>query len=192
MRSTFLHIPLVIFKKVTRVLAACALTACMGVANASSTYDFYWCDLTYGEVKGEIRGLEDILGDQAASSVAITSVNGDDIYNTEILGLGINIDNKVNVIDGEITELYLEIAGHIIRTADYAKDFTMFLQFSYDYANLRFYEFSDDCTPFCIREFSGSLDLSRRTVATVAEPGSVILLSLGLVGLAFSRYRKQS
>jgi len=191
MRSTFLHIPLVIFKKVTRVLAACALTACMGVANASSTYDFSWCDLTYGEVKGEIRGLEDILGDQAASSVAITSVNGDNKFNNEIFR-GIISDNLFNVIDGMITHAELYFHGQQIWNRYVDKDdYTMSMGLYTTYARLQVLDVTDRFY-LVESEWSGSVVYSRRIVATVAEPGSVILLSLGLVGLAFSRYRKQS
>jgi hypothetical protein len=203
MRSTFLHIPLVIFKKVTRVLAACALTACMGVANASSTYDFYWCDLASGnEVFGYITGLQDIEGRQAATSVVTlpndimpTEINyvTDSGYRNYIGGL-INIfelDTEGNIIFSyfeAIPDLWSDLSGFTLRVNDYASTGTW---------QNRLYSKPEDCqTPlhdisYCLLSTSGVAQFARR-IEIVTEPGSVILLSLGLAGLAFSRYRKQS
>ncbi|MFT6284260.1 MAG: hypothetical protein ACJAXM_000732 [Arenicella sp.] len=171
----------------------------MGVANASSTYDFSWCDLTYGEVKGEIRGLEDILGDQAASSVAITSVNGDDRWNFDIPATIYTVyDNVFNVVDGTITYAQLEFR-QLIR--DYRDDAEIYSTtwiayypctgYFCSFGNLHVAQYGGSSGSYD-RTWDGEISFNRRTLATVAEPGSVILLSLGLVGLAFSRYRKQS
>jgi hypothetical protein len=176
----------------------------MGVANASSTYDFSWCDLTYGEVKGEIRGLEDILGDQAASSVAITSVNGDDRWNFDIPATIYTVDDNVfNVVDGIITYAQLEFQqlnrayfrgdAEIYTTTwiNYHPCTGYFCDFGY-YQVAQYDRSSGSYAISYNRTWNGVISFNRRTLATVAEPGSVILLSLGLVGLAFSRYRKQS
>jgi hypothetical protein len=192
MRSTLLHIPLVIFKKVTRVLAACALTACMGVANASSTYDFYWCDLASGnEVFGYITGLQDIEGLQAATSVVTLS---NDVIINEIDYLDLENDpafsiyaNRFEVIDGVIqyVQFYAESVD-VSRTHYQEIYFNVFAGGSSTAGLSHWNRGTGERTTS-----GGVLQLARR-IETVAEPGSVILLSLGLVGLAFSRYRKQS
>jgi hypothetical protein len=198
MRSTFLHIPLVILKKVTRVLAACALTACMGVANASSTYDFYWCDLASGnEVFGYITGLQDIDGPQAATSV-VTLSNDVSINEIDYLGLDCGpgslywCNNSFEVIAGVI-----RYAQFMVPHNKFLNGRSQYHQLTLQYGGARgdfgeYYLHNRNCFGNnCRYVIRGALQMARR-IETVAEPGSVILLSLGLVGLAFSRYRKQS
>jgi|UPI0005925372 hypothetical protein len=171
------------FKKVTKLLGAIALTGWMGVANATLIFDFSW-DSSNGKIIGEIYGLSDDGVNMEATGLVLTSVGGTqvDINVFEDIGWDVPV-NYFDVLEGQIVGF--DFSASAPRALTSARG-----------ALLRFY---DD-------RYNGTAELLYRTRpriyagygigtfvkrATVPEPSSVILMLLGLAGLSFARYRKQ-
>ena len=177
------------FKQVTKLLGAIAVTGWMGVANATLIFDFSW-DSADGQIIGVIEGLEDVPGTQSARSVTLISANN----------VSLNIDyadrpyfNAFSVIDGELSQVefygFWELSGGrltelLMCTGQCTGGSAIWgvrgptAQFYDDWYSDR-YRFAITTPVYTNR-------------ATVPEPSTVILLSLGLAGLSLVRYRKLS
>ena len=176
------------FKKVTKLLGAIALTGWMGVANATLIFDFSW-DSADGQIIGVIEGLEDVPGTQSARSVTLISANN--------VALGIDYAdrpyaNAFSVINGELSQV--EFYGHWELSGGRLTELLMCTGQCTDGAlwggygpQAQFYDdFYSQRHPFAITT------PVYKNRATVPEPSTVILLSLGLAGLSLVRYRKLS
>ena len=163
------------YKKVTKLLGAIALTGWMGVANATLIFDFSW-DSPQGEVTGVIEGLIDspIPIEQEALQVTITSLNGIATDFDLIGGSQIVYTNEFKVVNKN-----LEVAVLTSAATKY------YLQLS---TNTAYFEYLGMQGKEEYQSFSAPI-FNR---VSVPEPSTVILLSLGLAGLSFVRYRKQS
>ena len=182
------------FKKVTKLLGAIALTGWMGVANATLIFDFSW-DSAGGQIIGVIEGLEDVIGSQSARSVTLISANNDalNIDYADFTSPDINVwNNAFSVVNGEIgvVEFYAD-TNKLVRPIRSITHFYMrsgcpcdMPDYSGGYAEW----YSED---YVGRHAATALPRFERRV-TVPEPSTVILLSLGLAGLSLVRYRKQS
>jgi hypothetical protein len=169
------------FKKVTKILGVIALTGWMGAANATLIFDFSW-DGRNGIVTGEVLGLADNARNQQASGVLITSVNGIpsapsvDFFDSTLWDIDFN---SFDVFGGQI------VFNDFIASSSPASADGSFRLVSYDHvayiprnSSVGYWDNLKVGVPFVNR-------------VTVPEPSSVILLSLGLAGLSFARYRKQ-
>ena len=161
------------FKKVTKLLGAIALTGWMGVANATLIFDFSW-DTPNGEVIGVIEGLQDVLGVQSATSVTLISIDNV-AQGIEFVNPGTHFvqDNRWRLADMEI--IPIKFFSHSL-LSDY--------RFNLSRYDVYYFNEGEHLRP------TGGISFSRRV--SVHEPSTVILLSLGLAGLSFVRYRKQS
>jgi hypothetical protein len=172
------------FKKVTNLLLTIALTGWMGVANATLIFDFS-LDSSEGKISGEILGLLDNVDDQSASAVRVTEIDGNTV------NLGWNADdsgswevpkyNNFDVSDGELERIdfYYRNGDNVVRLIydkiEFGNGYFEFQERGYDYASPK---------------YKTGFTIANRV--TVPEPDSVILVLLGLAGLSFARYRKQS
>jgi len=178
------------FKKVTKLLGVIALTGWMGVANATLIFDFSW-DSSNGKISGEILGLTNVVGSQGATGVVITSINGVDVsidvINDARWLLGTNI---FHVFDSEVVysdfysftrngeeDIYWKLESKVGGWVN-----TWNATYTRDYYNQIFASNINPSFP--------SVSFVNRV--TVPEPDSVILVLLGLAGLSFARYRRQS
>ncbi|PKG99503.1 PEP-CTERM sorting domain-containing protein [Paraglaciecola sp. MB-3u-78] len=169
------------FKKVTKLLGAIALAGWMGVANASLIFDFSW-ESSNGKISGEILGLVDNASLQAASGVIITIVDGDADY-IDFLAPFYNVSNNLFSVSGGVM-----VTSEFYAFAPNPVSFFRFNRFS---GTAEYYLFNDTITPPSYYDsFTGS-GIKFVNRVTVPEPGSVILVLLGLAGLSFTRYRKQ-
>ena len=157
------------FRKVTKLLGAIALTGWMGVANATLIFDFSW-DSSEGAVTGVIEGLIDSPIEQEALQVTITSLNGIATDLDLIGGSQTVFTNEFEVVNKKLAVAVLTSTGP-----------QFYLQMSTNTAN---FEYSG------VQYQSFSAPILNRV--SVPEPSTVVLLSLGLAGLSFVRYRKQS
>jgi hypothetical protein len=190
------------FKKFAKLLGAIALTGWVGVANASLIFDFSWGGPNV-ETMGEIRGLSNKLGDQVASSVIITKLGGIDVYfeftKDDVVQANYHkfvIQDSVIVFAHFTALIYDQIYFgntptdmHILLTDDFHGYFGN--------VRTRVEEGVRGPTFPSPRRYSGGVIRWGEAVIvarqfTVPEPGTIILLSLGLAGLSFARYRKQS
>jgi hypothetical protein len=173
------------FKRVNKMLLTIALTGWMGVANATLIFDFSY-DSSYGKISGEILGLLDNVDGQAASAFIITDLSGITVDRRfEGSNIVTIMSNMFDVRGGELVKIDYKVLG-----ADYWGK----------YATLHiFYDAIGDSGHFItdvdfgwddIYDFSPEFTIANRV--TVPEPDSVILVLLGLAGLSFARYRKQS
>jgi hypothetical protein len=169
------------FNKVTKLLVTIALTGWMGVANATLIFDFSW-DSSNGKISGEILGLMDNVGGQAASAVIVT----------EIAGTKVHLDFLDDSSYYEIFNNFDVSAGEL--------SVVRFQSFSYSAGgdNIRFSgTFSSSLNLYIsATDTNYGLSSSRTNTVfknrvTVPEPDSIILVLLGLAGLSFARYRKQ-
>jgi hypothetical protein len=178
------------FNKVTKLLAIIALTGWMGVANATLIFDFSW-DSSNGKISGEILGLTNVVGPQGATAVVITSINGDDV-SLDVVNDDdwIRVENVFKVVGGEIVEANFSAKGTV---EDLIFRFSLSLEDDGYYGKYVFYPIQDH-SGLDSGSNPSSLMPSARFVnrVTVPEPNSVLLVSLGLAGLSFARYRKQS
>ena len=161
------------FRKVTKLLGAIALTGWMGVANATLIFDFSW-DSSEGAVTGVIEGLIDSPIEQEAVQVTITSLNGIATDFDLIGGSQIVYTNEFKVVNKNLEVAVLNSAA----TKYYLKLSTNTAYFEYLGMQGKV-EYQSPSAPIFNR-------------VSVPEPSTVILLSLGLAGLSFVRYRKQS
>ena len=183
------------FKKVTKLLGAIALTGWMGVANATLIFDFSW-DSAGGQIIGVIEGLEEIPGIQQATSVTLISANNDAL-NTDYVGFPSEntvYNNAFSVVNGEISSVYF----HGVRTyykGRFRRDSNLFMcggcqrdssQPPVEVSASWYDRGRDDF----LWAATAPPRFERRV--TVPEPSTVILLSLGLAGLSLVRYRKLS
>lgn len=163
------------FKKVTIHIIAIALTGWMGVANAGLIFDFSW-DSIEGKVIGVIELPDDITVNKQATKFTITSVDGD-LLGYDFVDSTLNVidNNLFTVLDGEITEFqFFSISNNALLAVNFS---------SYDneaILNVRLSQYISAVAPVVVSRVS------------VPEPSTVILLSLGLAGLSFARYRRQS
>jgi hypothetical protein len=167
------------FKEVTKLLGAIALTGWMGVANATLIFDFSW-DSDNGKIIGEITGLTNDGGIQSATGIVLSSIDGVladiDVVNDQ--GWVVQ-RNMFTVVDYVVTSFDF-LSNYNTSTGDYAQiqlDSTLGILFFIEEAGAPVYVGDD-------------IAFVKRV--TVPEPSTVILLSLGLAGLSFARYRRQS
>jgi hypothetical protein len=165
------------FNKVTKLLATIALTGWMSLANATLIFDFSW-DSEGGKISGEILGLVDNTAQQVASAVIVNSINGAPVFLDFLVDTSIDPESisSFAVSDGVITDynFYGFFSG---RTLDI-------------YKLLAWAQLSGGGEGFYHARSDSTVEFVNRV--TVPEPGSVILVLLGLAGLSFARYRKQS
>jgi hypothetical protein len=150
----------------------------MGVANATLIFDFSW-DSSNGKIIGEIYGLSDDGVNLNATGFVLTSVGG--------MQVDINVfeDDGWDVYSNSFDVLGGEVIGAYFYSESYFGGYEyMFLGnavgsgYSYTYFD------------GAISNVSVNGEFVKRV--TVPEPSSVILVLLGLAGLSFARYRKQS
>jgi len=159
----------------------------MGVANASLIFDFS-ADGPLGRISGVIHGLDDVAGLQAATSIMV-SVPGSPFF-----------PEAVDVIQGDwwssSTNQFIVEAGRIVSVildsdlngVDRIGYFSLKMHKDFSEADANIHVFNLDTTDE-MNEYELVNFVSR---VSVPEPSSVILLMLGLAGLSFARYRKQS
>lgn len=182
------------FKKVTKLLGAIALTGWMGVANATLIFDFSW-DSADGQIIGVIEGLEDNAGRQQATSVTLISPNIGTMTNdyADQTSPHINVYfNRFAVVNGEISSV--EFYGYL--SDDNVNTELLMCSLppcSFQGRGDEYWDYGE-----FYQHFFSSRDPVARSVPqyqrreTVPEPSTVILLSLGLAGLSLVRYRKLS
>jgi hypothetical protein len=166
------------FKKVTKLLGAIALTGWMGVANASLIFDFSW-DSSNGKISGEILGLVDNNASQSASAIILTGIDG----------VSVQIDfldtNTFNVITNSFS-----VSGGVVDFVDvFAMDPNGSFFSIWSFSGGNYVTAAPSNRQYIASPGSGIKFVNR---VTVPEPDSVILVLLGLAGLSFARYRRQS
>ena len=176
------------FRKVTKLLGAIALTGWMGVANATLIFDFSLGG-SGNETIGEITGLVNDASDQSASSIRFTKLDGNIVdlefisNNTDVYTNSFNVNNNLisyYAVDMNFTN------GQGINYNLYAQTPAGGAQFR-QALEVQAYNMITADLVFMVGGFP---TLLKREVS-VSEPGTLILLSLGLAGLSFARYRKQ-
>jgi hypothetical protein len=169
---------------ITKILATMLLTGWISFAHASLIFDFEFSGGGH-TVSLEILGLLDDMNGQAATSVIITG-------NTPS-GLGLGVDfadgsfyvNSFDVSDGEIKafSLYADIIANNI-----AFEISMGTTFGRYSWNVYDNNINNSVAKFDIPSLPTFV---LREPSTVPEPHAAMLVILGLVGLGFSRYKKQ-
>ena len=161
------------FKKVTKLLGAIALTGWMGVANATLIFNFSY-ESQVGEVIGVIEGLQDVLSIQSATNVTIISID--------------NVAQRIEFIGPEYDVIKNRFSINTTGNLQIAQ-FKSFNDYIFDNRLIMSGRFTR-------LQYNGQVATSGMTKhsrrVSVPEPSTVILLSLGLAGLSFVRYRKQS
>jgi len=165
------------FKEVTKLLGAIALTGWMGVANATLIFDFSW-DSDNGKIIGEIVGLTNVGGTQSATGIVLSSIGGviADIDVVNDPGWAVDF-NSFQVVENVLSNW----------------DFLSILK-NNDGTELGFFNLYLEEDEIQLKKDNiiySSSDIAFVNRVTVPEPSSVILLSLGFAGLSFARYRKQ-
>jgi hypothetical protein len=167
------------FKMVTRILGVIALTGWMGAANATLIFDFSW-DSDNGKIIGSIYGLAEDGLNLSATGIVLSSVGG----------MQVDID-VINDPSWTVYYNFFDVAaGEILAFDFYSADnipgnigtYSVFDLYSYT----GYVSYNDSLVEY----FNDSAFTFDNRV-TVPEPSSVILMSLGLAGLSFARYRKQ-
>ena len=177
------------FNKVTKILTTIALTGWMGVANATLIFDFSW-DSSNGRIIGEISGLENNAVGQRATGIVLSSIGGVLVNIDVVNDLGWQVKKNVfHVWKGGINfdfRSYIEnpLCGRWPGICPYPLSSEFMVDQSAGYSLFtRNYVYLGG-------EWRGS-NIAFVNRVTVPEPSTVILLSLGLAGLSFARYRKQ-
>jgi hypothetical protein len=168
--------------KIVKLTCALLLSAWVSSANATLIFDFSFTNIANGGgfVIGEILGLDEGTG--SASSVRIVS-------NTSGYGVGeyvspTNYYNEFTIVAGALTEFdFISFGGINIVPAVIDSSFKI----SISQVGLR----NKTHAVRSSHPVKTNFVITRRMV-DVPEPGTVILLSLGLAGLSFARYRRQS
>jgi hypothetical protein len=175
--------------KVIRLACTLLMTAWVSSANASLIFDFSFTDILRNNAKvtGEILGLSDNkLG--AASSVRVFS-------NTEGYGVGEYVglpdDNIFIVSNGVIVSANFLSFGEKNSSPDVTgSSLNMFKLNGGD--DFSFAGLINNGIAFNGVSINTSQLVFVKRNVPVPAPSSLILLSLGLAGLSFARYRKQS
>ncbi|MFT5542335.1 MAG: hypothetical protein ACI96N_001525 [Arenicella sp.] len=173
--------------KILKLAVALLVTAWVSSANAALVYDFNW-GTPGNEIIGEVRGIDALETDpQAASNIIITF----------FLGEALNIDFDVTAFDNafQIVNNELMIAANI-NINDGGDDTQHSLIFSVSSAQEITFRVEDYATGGEVERTFFDGGFTQRAVLApevlVPEPTTAILLSLGLAGLSFARYRRQS
>jgi len=175
--------------KITKLLAIIALTGWMGVANATLIFDFSW-DSSNGKISGEILGLTNEVGPQGATGVVVTRIFGNRVNVDVVKDPGWMVDlNNFQVFNNRIVSARFEsmhgpAASLLFNVMKYNEELHGDAYLS-DGGEEFLFRAMKDCVE-C------ALSISFVNRVTVPEPNSVLLVSLGLAGLSFARYRKQS
>jgi hypothetical protein len=176
--------------KVIKLACTLLMTAWVSSANASLIFDFSFTDVNQSNalVTGEILGLSN-NGSGAASSVRVLS-------NTEGYGIGEYVGspeyNWFEVLNGSIVYANFFSLG-LLNTAPDVTGSS--LKFLFGGIGIVKYEVGltnqSSAVGTIYNNPETQLVFEKRNVP-VPAPSSLILLSLGLAGLSFARYRKQS
>jgi hypothetical protein len=179
------------FKKVAKLIGAIALTGWMGVANATLIFDFSLGG-SGNETIGEITGLVNDASDQSASSIRFTKLDGN-IVDLEFISVNTVVNTHLfNVYNNMISYYALDMSfqnPHNILENYWLSSAlcTSPVNCSNDGFEVQIYNwYTGD-----ISNIQNSYPIFLKREVSVSEPGTVILLSLGLAGLSFARYRKQ-
>lgn len=173
--------------KIIKLTCALLMSAWVSSANATLIFDFSFTDRANGGnhyVTGEIIGLSD-NATGAASSVRIITHEGG-------FGIGEYVGapwfNLFTVDNQNITFMNFVSFG-VLNVSPVVTDSSFTLKYSLDSSSVGLSSYGSSISTgfFTFQDFQISL----RSV-DVPEPGTVILLSLGLAGLSFARYRRQS
>jgi hypothetical protein len=171
------------FNNIKRVAAVIALTGWMGVANATLIFDFSW-DSSEGKISGVILGLQDNVSLQAASAVIVTDINGEAVNIEFTCPIWCYVSaNRFDVSGGELLRF------NFISDGNYYD--LLLHNTAQSIANRYILEWNYYNEQVVYRGGPGN-EISLVNRVTVPEPDSVILVLLGLAGLSFARYRKQS
>jgi hypothetical protein len=173
--------------KVIKLACTLLMTAWVSSANASLIFDFSFTDILQNNAKvtGEILGLSN-NDTGAASSVRVLS-------NSEGYGVGEYVgspgENSFVVLNDSIIFVDFLAMGRLNISPSVLNSS---LRMSMD-TNLRLAGLtpSADSVSAVVNSSLTQLVFVKRNVP-VPAPSSLILLSLGLAGLSFARYRKQS
>ncbi|WP_088329931.1 PEP-CTERM sorting domain-containing protein [Lacimicrobium sp. SS2-24] len=169
--------------KIIKLTCALLLSAWVSSANATLIFDFSFTDILNGGgvISGEILGLSD-NATGAASSLRILANSGG-------FGVGEYVGNpslnSFTVVNGVLTNVSFVSYGSNNAAPDIVD--SSFYWKTLEGIGLTNSDFFVSADP----RSSASLAISLRKV-NVPEPGTVILLSLGIAGLFASRYRKNS
>ena len=167
------------FKMVTRILGVIALTGWMGAANATLIFDFSW-DSDNGKIIGSIYGLAEEGLNLSATGIVLSSVGG--------MQVDIDVINDPSWTVG--TNTFRVSAGVIYAFDFYASNYIQGGDTNFDSFDL--YSNNGYVRYIVSQEvYFNNTDYTFDNRVTVPEPSSVILMSLGLAGLSFARYRKQ-
>jgi hypothetical protein len=178
--------------KILKLAVALLVTTWVSSANATLIFDFTVTDGSGNTlVTGEILGLKD------NATGAATSVKLSPLY----AQTGVLDDFK---LWNEQEWNSFTVENGILVAGDYKAYDDVFIA----YADVRFtfqpsqkvFVFDWQFQGGAFNEMFGYLQINQRVVSappsnpqiSVPEPSTVILMSLGIVGLSFSRYRKQS
>ncbi|MFT4939911.1 MAG: hypothetical protein ACI88A_002960 [Paraglaciecola sp.] len=161
--------------KIIKLAVALLMTACVSPANATLIFDFSITDSGNSNlvVTGEILGLDDNATSHATSVRVLTNSAGD--------GIGEYVGDYAHVFDNKFTVSGGSIVDTNFNSVNYARAIDYFLDLRISH-NAIFYRNSTEWV-------SGRLVTIKRV--SVPEPGTVILLSLGIAGLSLSRYKKK-
>jgi hypothetical protein len=171
------------FKIIAKLLGAIALTGWMGIANATLIFDFSWEESGL-ETRGEIRLLGNSILEQAATRVTLTKLNDVEVDLEFIGGAATVVYNAFIVNNNKISSVSFEA---FIGSSDQFDDSFIASLFINPLEAEAIIRLSQSTYNYGF----GNYELLKREV-TVPEPGTVILLSLGLAGLSFAQYRRQS
>jgi hypothetical protein len=176
--------------KVIRLACTLLMTAWVSSANASLIFDFSFTDIfnNNAKVTGEILGLSN-NNFGAASSVRVLS-NSQGYGVGEYVGMPVN--NMFEVLNGSIVTANFKSLGLLNSTPNVTGSS---LKLFYGGIGFVQYEVGISSNGASVGTTTNNplsqLVFEKRNVP-VPAPSSLILLSLGLAGLSFARYRKQS
>jgi hypothetical protein len=164
--------------KVIKLAVVLLMTTWVSTANASLIFDFKITDVNSNViVTGEILGLLDDNHGQA-SSVRILSIFSENVSLEVLAGSGLTF-NTFDVSHGELIA--------VILIAEYEDPQQFYsLDIFHDVALTSNASFRRDAGVGHVIA-DGAISFAAREVPA---PGTVILLSLGIAGLSFARYRK--
>jgi hypothetical protein len=169
--------------KIIKLAVALLMTAWVSSANATLIFDFSW-STSSGVTSGEIRGLDaSQFGTQAATSIVLKVINGSPV---NVLLDNINGLDVFKIIADKLFVDSNFSASKDNGVLEYALYFYVYTQCQGICNPTEAFLYVNSGSPTSF----GTIGFQKREVL-VPEPGTVILLSLGLAGLSFARYRKQ-